>query len=102
MTEVAQPIRMEAAILITATTKATGMLVLYPTVALDSIANVDEHKAGWLKGGRLVVSTAEEAEYTFRVKPGQWPSDIANALAARGHDVQATPAGLAVMSQSGS
>ena len=172
MTEIAQPIRTQAAILILATTKATGMLVLYPdrlahvksqitrvctgvgcaavaalsfglahagpgalgaaigagggqaignaiarrqapkkiaaggsdvtTISLDSITSVEEHKAGRLKGWRLAVSTSQEIEYTFRVKPGQWPSDLANALAARGHGVQATPAGLAVLSQSGS
>jgi hypothetical protein len=172
MTEIAQPIRTQAAILITATAKATGTLVLYPdmlahvksrivrvctgagfaviaalsyglahagpgalgaligagggqalgnaiarrqapgriaagssgvtTIRLDSITSAEEHKAGRLKGWRLVVSTAEETEYTFRVKPGQWPSELANALTARGHAVQATPAGLAVPSQSGS
>jgi hypothetical protein len=172
MTEIAQPIRMQPAILMMATTRATGMLVLYPdrlahvksriagvcagagfaviavlgfvlahagpgalggaigagggqafgnaiarrqaprkvaaggsdvtSIALDSITSVEEHKAGRLKGWRLAVSTSPEIEYTFRVKPGQWPSDLANALAARGHGVQATPAGLAVLSQSGS
>jgi hypothetical protein len=72
------------------------------TIRLDSITSAEEHKAGRLKGWRLVLSTAEETEYTFRVKPGQWPFDLANALTARGHAVQATPAGLAVLSQSGS
>jgi hypothetical protein len=168
MPDIAQPIRTQAAMLITATTKAPGMLVLYPdilahvksriagvcaglgcaliavlsfviahagpgalgaaigagggqaignaiarrqapgkvaaggsditTIALDSIASVEEHKAGKLKGWRLVVSTSEEIQYELRVRPGQWPSEIANALAARGRGIEATSAGLAVRS----
>jgi hypothetical protein len=97
MTEIAQPIRMQPAIRKVA---AGGSDVT--TIALDSITSVEEHKVGRLKGWRLVVSTSPEVEYTFRVKPGQWPSDLANALAARGHGVQAAPAGPDVLSQSGS
>ena len=172
MTDIAPPIRTQAAILIMSTTKATGVLVLYPDrlvyvkshivrvctglgfaviallsyvlahagpgalggavgagggqamgyaiakrqapkkiaaggsdvapIALDSITSVEEHKAGRLRGWRLVVSTSQQTKYTFRVKPGHWPSDLANALTALGHGVQTTPAGLAVLSQSGS
>jgi hypothetical protein len=72
------------------------------TIALDSVASVEERKAGRLKGWRLVVSTSQQLQYTFRVKPGHWPSDLANALTALGQGVQTTPAGLAVLSQSGS
>jgi hypothetical protein len=172
MTDIEQPIRTQAAILIMATTKAPGMLVLYPdrlthvktriagvcaglgfaviaalsfglahagpgalgaligagcgqaignaiarrqapkkvaaggsdvsTIALDSISSVNEHKAGRLKGWRLLVATSEGTTYTFRVRPGQWPSDLANVLAARGHSVQPAAAGVVVLSQSGS
>jgi hypothetical protein len=171
MTDIAQPIRTQAAILIMAPAKAAGMLLLFPdrlthvrsrivgvctglgfaviaglsfvlahagpgvlggvigagggqaignaigrrqapkavaagspgvtTISLDSITGVEEHKTGRLRGWRLVVSTSEGTEFTFRVRPGHWPSDLANALAARGHGVQATSAGLAVRSQSG-
>lgn len=78
MTEIAQPIRMQPAIRKVAAGRSD-----VTTIALDSITSVEEHKAGRLKGWRLAVSTSPEIEYTFRVKPGQWPSDLANALAAR-------------------
>ena len=67
-------------------------------IPLDSVANVTSRKGGWLRGGLMVVSTLHGPEYTFRVNPAQWSADLAGALAARGHSVQASPAGLAVLS----
>lgn len=58
MTEIALPVRTQAAILITVTSQATGMLVLYP----DRLAHVKSQ-------------IARVCAATFRVKPGQWPSD---------------------------
>ncbi len=67
MTEIAQPIRTQAAILITATAKATGTLVLCP----DMLAHVKSRIVRVCTGAGFAV-------------------------------IAATPAGLAVLSQSGS
>jgi len=67
-------------------------------VPLDSITTVSTRKgSGWLRIGRMVVSTLHGPEYTFRFDPAQWPADLAGALAARGHNVQDSPDGLAVL-----
>lgn len=71
-------------------------------IPLDAVTSVEERKARRTGGWRLLVSTSSATEYTFRVKPGQWPADLASALAGRGRSVQATASGLAVKSQSGS
>jgi len=70
-------------------------------IPLDAVTGVEERKAGRASGWRLLVSTSS-ATHTFRVKPGQWPADLATALAGRGRSVQATPSGLAIMFGSGS
>jgi hypothetical protein len=77
----------------------TGVTV----VPLDSITTVTTRKgSGWLRIGRLVVSTLSGPEYNFRLNPAQWLVDLAGALAARGHSVQDAPDGLAVLAVHGS
>ncbi|HYK67299.1 MAG TPA: hypothetical protein VEV45_05100 [Streptosporangiaceae bacterium] len=67
-------------------------------VPLDSITNVTTRKgSGWLRIGRMTISTLHGTEYTFRLNPAIWLADLAGALAARGHDVQDSPDGLAVL-----
>jgi hypothetical protein len=71
-------------------------------IPLDAVTSVQERRAGRARGWRLLVTTSSAAQYTFGVKPGQWPADLASALAGRGRSVQATASGLAVMSGAGS
>jgi hypothetical protein len=72
-------------------------------VPMDSITAVTTRKgSGWLRIGRLVVSTLDGAEYTFRLNPAQYLADVAGALAARGHSVQNSLEGLAVLAAHGS
>jgi len=70
-------------------------------IPLDAVTSVEERKARGMGGWRLHVSTSATG-YTFRVKPGQWPADLASALARRGRSVQATASALVVTSQPGS
>jgi len=65
-------------------------------IPLDSITRVQEGRAGWAGGGRLLVSTSPQAEYTFRAKLDQWSAYLASAFAGRGRSVQATPSGLEI------
>lgn len=67
------------------------------SIPLDSITGVTGRKAGRLRGWLTVVTTVHGREYTFRAKPALWSADLANALAARGHAVQTSPDGLAVL-----
>jgi len=77
----------------------TGVTV----IPLDSITNIATRKgAGWLRIGRMVISTLNGPEYTFRVNPAQWSADLSAALVARGHNVRAAPDGLAVLAAHGS
>jgi len=69
---------------------------------LDSITNVELRKVRRAGGRRLVISTSGGIDYTFRSNLDQWPADLASALGGRGHSIQATAAGLAVLTGSGS
>lgn len=44
----------------------------------------------------MVVTTADGTEYGFRGRIGSLPAEIAGEIASPGHEVRATPAGLAV------
>jgi hypothetical protein len=70
-------------------------------IPLEALTSVEEHKVGRARGWRLLVSTSSATVHTFRVKPGQWPADLANALAGAGRSIEATPSGIAVKSASG-
>lgn len=51
---------------------------------------------GWLGGNTLIVTTADGIQYVFRGRAARLQPGIASALAGLGHEVRATPQGLAV------
>jgi len=71
-------------------------------ISVRSITRVSGDKTRWPRGPRLLISTSSGTEYVFRAKFSQWSADLADALAANGYSVQATQAGLSVLSQTGS
>jgi hypothetical protein len=69
-------------------------------VPLDLITGLRTGKSpvpgGWWSIPVLVVTTADGGAYEFRGKVANWPAHIADALAARGHDVRVTAGGITV------
>jgi hypothetical protein len=66
-------------------------------IPLDSITSLEMRKSKvWLGGQHLVVTTADGAQYGFKVKLERWSADLAKALAARGREVRSTPQGMTV------
>jgi hypothetical protein len=73
------------------------------SVPLDLIASLRTDRSAVLAGlsftETVVVTMADGTEYGFLGRNGSLQADIASALAGRGRDVRATPAGLAVLPQ---
>jgi hypothetical protein len=69
-------------------------------VPLDLITGLRTGKSpvlgGWWSIPVLVVTTADGAAYEFRGKVANWHAHLADALAARGHDVRVTAGGITV------
>ena len=67
-------------------------------IPLDSITSLEMRKSrGWLRRQRLVVTTADGAQYEFSVKLERWSADLANALTARGCEVHTASQGMTVI-----
>jgi hypothetical protein len=69
-------------------------------VPLDLITGLRTGKSpvlgGWWSIPVLVVTTADGAAYEFRGKVANWHAHLADALAARGHDVRVTAGGITI------
>lgn len=75
-----------------------GNVTIIPLGAITALRTERFQGLGGLFGcENVVVTTADGTEYGFRGRIGYLQADIASALSRAGHQVRATPRGLAVI-----